>query len=644
METYPARPFATQLGLGLILAAGLGLRLWYGGFGLRLTRFEDEKHSWPNVQAILETGTLAPEKTYYPYPLFNVPPAALIAAAEKLSSSTAEDPWKAVTADGTVTPRALFLCRAGPIFYGTMAILLTFLVGRRVFSGEAGLVGALLLAFSPQAIHSSGYFKPDSQLLCMTLLALLLALRAVERPTLIRYALAGLGVTLATSSKAIGVGVAASLVVATLITGWRRHRDLFSLGVAGLTSALSFVLINPYWRLYPAWLANIRYHYAIQARADGATQAMIPRRTLEFLLETSVQNPWLSGLGLVGLVGLVVWLWRHRQIELQWLSRLMLLVFPVVYVTAYALTTSYFKNNNFLVLLPFVFLATGWVLSCAWSRAVESWKVLQRPVATLLAWALLAIVAASPGLAYAYSSLVPPTHLLAKDFLASNLDPPDGRLVYLEDSHIARPGWEGWPRRFARDRAAFRQVDSAEEISLEALELADGLAVTSAFLGGSGSAPLFRWLGGLPPSQVRTFEPRLFRSRGPAMIAAYQLIRRLEGPIALEIEACPSRPGCLFTAPLPELASDESISLIVYVRQAHFERGAPLPEVHLGGAVPLSLTWASWRRDAREHHFISRRAVLAESEPRIEIRLEGQRLRPEEFRVELCRWRLNDQS
>ncbi|MGB5660512.1 MAG: glycosyltransferase family 39 protein, partial [Thermoanaerobaculia bacterium] len=310
MDTNTARSVATRVALGLILAAGLALRLWYGSFGLRLDRFEDEKHSWPNVQSILETGNLAPVKSYYPYPLFNAPPAALIAIAEKLSSSIGDEPWTAVTADGTVSPRALFLSRGWPIAYGTLAIFLTFLIGRRVFSTKAGLIGALLLAFSPQAIHSSGYFKPDSQLLCMTLLALLLSLRAVERRNIGGYALAGLGVTLAASSKAIGVEVAVPLVVATLITGWRRHRDLLLLCVAGLSSALSFVLINPYWRHYPAWLANLRHLYEIQARARGQTQLSVPWRTVKFLLEPAVQSPWLAGLGLLGLLGLLVWLLR----------------------------------------------------------------------------------------------------------------------------------------------------------------------------------------------------------------------------------------------------------------------------------------------------------------------------------------------
>jgi len=643
MGTNNARSAATRIALSLILAAGLALRLWYGGFGLRLDRFEDEQHSWPNVQSILETGTLAPVKSYYPYPLFNVPPAALIAAAEKLSSSTEDEPWTAVTPDGTVTPRALFLCRAGPIFYGTIAILLTFLIGKRIFSSGVGLVGALLVAFSPQAIHSSGYFKPDSQLLCMTLLAFLLALRAVERPTIARYALAGLGVTLAASSKAIGVMVAMPLVVAALIMGRRRHRDLLLLGVAGLSSALSFALTNPYWRHYPEWLVNLRRLYAIQAEAKGQTQLSVPWRTVEFLLEPTVQSPWLTGLGILGLLGLLVWLWRHRAVESEWLARLMFLTFPVVYVTAYVLTTAYLKRNNFLVLLPFVFLATGWVLVSAWTRATETSDLLQRPIFALLACAAVVVLAGSPGISYTYCAVVPPTSLLAKQFLARHLKPPEGRLVYQEDPQLARPSWEGWPRQFARNRAAFERIDSARDLPREALAMADGLAVLSTSLQQSDSEPLSQWFSTFSAAQVRIYKPEIFRARGPEMTAAFQIIPQLAAPLPLGLDRCTGRRDCLMTV-LPRALSPREIpSLIVYVKQSHFKRGAKLPEIRLGGEL-VSLTWTSWRPDTKEHHFVSTRVVPDEKEPRVVIEAAGRPLRPRDFRIELCRWKLNPQS
>jgi hypothetical protein len=83
--------------------------------------------------------------------------------------------------------------------------------------------------------------------------------------------------------------------------------------------------------------------------------------------------------------------------------------------------------------------------------------------------------------------------------------------------------------------------------------------------------------------------------------------------------------------------------LIVYVRNAHFKRGATLPEFRLGGKT-LDLTWAAWWRSTKQHHFISNRVVLGRSKPRVVVLLQGQRLRAKDFKIVLCRWRLDDQS
>lgn len=124
------------------------------------------------------------------------------------------------------------------------------------------------------------------------------------------------------------------------------------------------------------------------------------------------------------------------------------------------------------------------------------------------------------------------------------------------------------------------------------------------------------------------------------MTAAFQAIPQLEAPLPLRLEPCPGRRDCLNAALRQRLSHGEIDSLVVYVKRSHFERGAKLPEFRLGGEL-LSLTWVSWRRGSKEHHFISSRVRPDWDEPRVVIEAVGQRLRPKDFRVELCRWTLN---
>ena len=124
------------------------------------------------------------------------------------------------------------------------------------------------------------------------------------------------------------------------------------------------------------------------------------------------------------------------------------------------------------------------------------------------------------------------------------------------------------------------------------------------------------------------------------MSAAYQTIQRLEAPLPLTLELCPGRRDCLSSILPKSLSPGEIPSLIVYVKQSHFKRGAKLPEIRLGGEL-VSLTWTSWRRDTKEHHFVSTRVVPDLKEPRVVIEAAGRPLRPRDFRIEICRWKLD---
>jgi len=112
----------------LILLAGLAIRIWYASEALRVNRFVDEKYSLLNIRAIVTEGTLEPASSYYPYPLFNVPPALLVAASDALHRWTGNPVFEAVKEEG-FGPATLLLTRLIQTLYGAVALLLTFRVG-----------------------------------------------------------------------------------------------------------------------------------------------------------------------------------------------------------------------------------------------------------------------------------------------------------------------------------------------------------------------------------------------------------------------------------------------------------------------------------------------------------------------------------
>ena len=227
-----------------ILLLGLAIRIWYASEALEINRFVDEKYSLLNIRAIVTEGTLEPASSYYPYPFFNVPPAALVAGSEYLHRWTGSPYFDAIRPD-EFGPATFLLTRLVQTLYGTLALLLTYLIGRKLFSRQAGLVGAFALAFMPWHIHASGYFKPDAQLVAMVLLAFYWSLEAIESPSLKNHLLAGIGIALAMSTKLTGGVIAIPMVIGTLASGWRDIRRLGLLALSGITSAGLFVLLNP---------------------------------------------------------------------------------------------------------------------------------------------------------------------------------------------------------------------------------------------------------------------------------------------------------------------------------------------------------------------------------------------------------------
>ena len=69
----------------------------------------------------------------------------------------------------------------------------------------------------------------------------------------------------------------------------------------------------------------------------------------------------------------------------------MMLVFPPVYLAAYAVQTPYFKANNFLPILPFSALAAAWLLTGLWRWAGDGLPFLASRYAGLVAGGAVAL-------------------------------------------------------------------------------------------------------------------------------------------------------------------------------------------------------------------------------------------------------------
>jgi hypothetical protein len=611
----------------LILLAGLAIRIWYASEALRVNRFVDEKYSLLNIRAIVAEGTLEPASSYYPYPLFNVPPAVLVAASDALHRWTGNPVFEAVKEEG-FGPATLLLTRLIQTLYGAVALLLTYLIGREIFSREVGLIGASALAFMPWHIHASGYFKPDAQLVAMVLLAFYWSIKAVESPSLKNHLLAGAGIALAMSTKMTGGVVAIPLVIGTLVSGWRDKRRLGLLAVAGLTSATVFVLLNPYWRSYLVWLGGLERDYAMRAARAGMTRWQIPGRVWEFITDPYTLGAGLGALGVTAFLALAVQSAVHKsQSPEKRAQRWMFLNFPVVYTAAYAWKTAYFKDNNFLPVIPFFCLSAGWALVAIWKYAEGFWPVLTKSWVRLVGVVSICLALMPQGLSYAYRTTTPTTRDRALAFLARGMRPSTGRLVLVERTPVGRPVWEGG-RRFGRGRSRIETVEDWRTVSGQDLDTADGIIFRPSSLEPDSLDRRRR-------RDVRDFRAQWFRSRGPSLVAVIHDWERVAKAMALPIRECRPRQRCRTADLPPNRGGKEWITLVVTLGFGRGESVESVSSIRVGDDdVPLLLA----SRTERGAIFMTRKLMPSEGATAAVFVARKELLRRRHFGIDLHRW------
>ncbi len=588
--------------LALLLLAGLGLRVWFLSSGLDNQRFWDERYSLLNVRAFLLKNQLEPVNTFYPSPVFNVPPALLMKASDALYEATGKPVFKVIDHKRRIQATGYFLGRLTQTLYAVAAILLTFLIGRRVFSAEVGLLGALFLTFAPALIRPSAVIKPDSLLMMTSLLAFYASLAAVDNPRTSRYLAAGAAIALAMSGKLTGGVIAISLIAATLVLGWHNRRRFVWLVVAGATSVLTFIAVNPYWMNYFHYHEYLKKDYALHAAQREMHRVEIPGRVVGFLTDQSMYGVVIGALGLLALAWLtasVVWPGRDRPGRDQaWtperVKRLMLVVFPPFFTLLYMVQTAHFKPNNFLPIVPYVFLALGWMLHRGWrmEEARPSLRRRLRPLATLAIVAIVGLTASS-GFAFVYQTVTPATLDYAKNFIERRLEPDHSRLIHAERWRLATWPWHG-RERLHKGRSGVRWLDSLEPLDHRTLDSSDGLIFRQDRLSGDHAEVYVQAIARAAPADVRRFEPRLFRTRGPAAVA---IVHRFELQLPAErlvARRCPDRGGCL-VADLPAdlvagAAAGDLFSLSTHSRPGMMGDLATPTVVRVGGEESQLIT------------------------------------------------------
>ena len=407
-----------SLALAGIVAYGLYLRLHGITWGLPFAYLDPDEGVIVREAFDIARGNPNPGFFLYPSLFFELVAAVYVAIALVWHSSVA--PSFLSQGSLVVDPGPYLLAaRLVAVVCGTFSIYLVYLLGTKAFSRPVGLLAALFLAVVPLHVTYSHYAVTDVPATALSLLALLLLVRAAGERTLRLLSAGAFVAGVATSTKYnFGMLLVPAAVAGWYVLGplWSREeglRRLARLAVRRIVApmALGFVLFTPFALLDPLRFARDFYRQ----------NEIVRRGWLGF--EDAGNGYWYnvhvnlpSSLGVVLFVlcvaGLVWSLYRRRRADLV----------LAAYVVVYYLYVSDWAALNDRYLLPIVpvlvLLAARFAVGLARLRFVRR-LVLAPAVAGLLIVAFMLPLSAS--IAYDRALSGPDVRSIAKAWIETHI-------------------------------------------------------------------------------------------------------------------------------------------------------------------------------------------------------------------------------
>ncbi len=450
--------------LGVVLAGGLGLRLWGVQQGLPYAYNTDEAdHFVPRAVAMfghdLNPHYFAnpPGFTYVLHYLF----ALAYGGADGVRHAFVHHPTEVYT-----------LARVAAALLGVLALWLLYLTGARLFGRAVGLLAAAVEAVAFLPVFYSHLALNDVPTLAPLTLSLLGSAGVLLKGRKRDYALAGVGLGLACATKyTAGIVLLPFIAAVAARVLWRgdsepdpeanpgsssdpdpaskpglgtnseeRSKPLLhaALGVAlmALLAFAAFFAANPFWLLdYKAFHAELVHQSSLSAEAQGKLGAPKRGGLVYYLWSLSWGLGWLPALAALG--GAVAIWWRRQA--LGWL----LVPAPILFLAFMGLQGRYFGRWLMPILPLLCLLAAFFALqAAAWIAAAI--RPHRRAVGLAAAGVLAALLLAQ-GLVYSvHSGLVlarADTRNLTREWMLENL-PRRARIV-------AEPiSPDGWAREY----------------------------------------------------------------------------------------------------------------------------------------------------------------------------------------------------
>lgn len=302
-------------GLVLVLAGGLGLRLWGVRQGLPYAYNADEAdHFVPHAIEMFVHGTLNPKYfanppafTYVLHGLF----ALWYGGANGAVHAYAHDPAALYT-----------LARVAAAVLGTIALWLLYLTGARLWGRAVGLLAAAIEAVAFLPVFYAHLALNDAPTLAPATLSLLGTAGVLRKGRVRDYVVAGVGLGLACATKytagIVLVPLLAAIALRCLQGGGAKvaSRAIGGLLLAGALALVAFVIANPYALLdYKSFHAELVHQSTLSGESQGKLGAPKEGGLVYYLWSFTWGLGWAPSIAALG-GAIAVW---RRERALGWL-------------------------------------------------------------------------------------------------------------------------------------------------------------------------------------------------------------------------------------------------------------------------------------------------------------------------------------
>jgi hypothetical protein len=402
--------------LGIMLVS-LGVECWALQRDLPFTDVDEPTFVRPAVH-IAATGDLNPHWFGHPGSTIIYPLAGFYRAWDTVAhGGPVFSSSPGLTQRYQTSPTEFYMIgRLWVIALAVGTIPLLFLLGRRAFSTPVGLVAAALWAIVPLMVQYGREVRTDSAGVFFTVLSLFLIMRLLDRPSVLRHALAGTAVGLGIASRYFLVTLVPVLIAAGVIAFRRRMPRATPWGiVAGVGAAIAaFTLATPYFFL--DW-GRAHRSLAIENAPSVAHGGFSPPQNLRWYLMSSIPSSISWPIALLAVGGIVLALVRKPE------ARRVLLITAVVTLLVAISASKLHWNRWPLPMLPIAMLFAAYALVTA-ARAVQA-RAGQRVFApaVIAGVAMLAVIPARSVVELNVIDSRPSTRVTAREWIRAHLPP-----------------------------------------------------------------------------------------------------------------------------------------------------------------------------------------------------------------------------